>query len=99
MIILYGSVKLYGFNMVAQKARACFCMFCKQKTIESTLEKSDLNPQQTNNLNADAPGNVAEIGKVIYDQFFNPNNTNKEKENSPSAPSMYPIPKIKIDHV
>ena len=99
MIILYGSIKLYGFNIIAQKARTCFCMFCKQKTIESTLEKSDLNPQQTNNLNADAPGNVAEIGKVIYDQFFNPNNTNKENENSPSAPSMYPIPKIKIDHV
>ena len=36
---------------------------------------------------------------IIHDQFFSPNNTNKEKENSPSAPSMYPIPKIKIDHV
>ena len=73
-------------------------MFCKQKTIKSTLDKSDLTSQQTNN-DTEAPKNVAEFGKIIYDQFLSQNNTNKEKEAIPSAPKIYPIPNIKVDHV
>ena len=98
VITIYGSIKLYGFSMVVQKFRACFCMFCKQKTIKSTLDKSDLTSQQTNN-DTEAPKNVAEFGKIIYDQFLSQNNTNKEREAIPSAPKIYPIPNIKVDHV